>query len=144
MAFEKEIAHSLYSAYEAYLDLKAQLHDVQQLRVEQLQAMKEGQNELALTEDGSEQDGKNGSSSAEDENSSSHKKPPPTLEERELQIHRDLDQLAKKIEVAVQLLTQSHTSSAAMLGEFENLRTFKIMTGESYALNGVLPLKAKK
>lgn len=144
MAFEKEIAHSLYSAYEAYLDLKTQLHDVQQLRLEQLQAAKESQNELALIEGGSEQDGKKGSSKAEDESSSSHKKPPPTIEDHELQIHKDLDQLAKKIESAVQLLTQSHTSSATMLGEFENLRTFKIMSGASFALNGVLPLKAKK
>jgi hypothetical protein len=144
MALEKEIAHSLYSAYEAYLDLKSQLHDVQQLRVEQLQALREGQHELSLIEESSDQDAKHEAHDAGDELSSSKKKPPPTIEDHELQIHKDLDMLAKKIENAIQLLTQNHTSSAAMLGEFENLRTFKIMTGESFALNGVLPLKPKK
>ena len=144
MAFEKEIAHHLYSAYEAYLDLKTQLHDVQQLRVEQLQALEQSHSELALEEGAANQNAKREAKADEDEMSSSKRNPPPTIEEHELQIHKDLDTLAKKIESLIQLLTQNHTSSAAMLAEFENLRTYEIMTGGSFALNGVLPLKAKK
>ena len=144
MAFEKEIAHHLYSAYEAYLDLKTQLHDVQQLRVEQLQALGQSQSELALEEGATNQKAKSEAKADEDEMSSSKRNPPPTIEEHELQVHKDLDTLAKKIESLIQLLTQNHTSAAAMLAEFENLRTYEIMTGGSFVLNGVLPLKAKK
>ncbi len=143
MAFEKEIAHSLYSAYEVYMDLKTQLSDVQQLRIEQLESVKSAQTELA-TEESAQSHAQAESADAHDETSSSKKKPPPTIEDHEEQVHKDLDILGKKIESLVQMLTQNHTTAAAMLGEFENLRTFKIMSGELFALNGVLPLKAKK
>lgn len=143
MAFEKEIAHHLYSAYEVYLDLKTQLHDLQLLRQEQLLALKEENAELALLEDHAQQEAKSEPHDNDEQVSSSNKKLPPTIEDHEQQVHKDLDSLAKKIESLVQLLTQNHTTAATMLGEFENLRTFKIMSGDTFVLNGVLPLKAK-
>jgi hypothetical protein len=72
------------------------------------------------------------------------KKPLPTVEDHELKVQRDLDLLGQKIQALVQLLTQNHTTSPTMLGEFENLRTFKVLSGEGFALNSVLPLKPKR
>ncbi len=143
MAFEKEIAHSLYSAYEVYLDLKAQLHDVQQLRTQQLQEALSRIPEPVLEETDK---GKGGHEHADHDvdHAVGKKKPIPTIDDHEQQIHRDLDELAKKIENLVQSLTQNHTTAPTMLGEFENLRTFKIMSGEKFALNSVLPLKPNR
>ena len=143
MAFEKEIAHSLYSAYEVYLDLKEQLHDLQQLRTQQLQ---EALSRIPVP-DLEENDKGKGQHALEDqdaEHSVGKKKRIPTIEDHEQQVHHDLDMLAKKIEGLVQSLIQNHTTAPAMLVEFENLRTFKIMSGEKFALNVVLPLKPNR
>ena len=142
MAFEKEIAHNLYSAYEVYMDLKEQLQDLQKMRNQQLQEALSRIPEPVLEESDK---GKSGHQQADHDvdHSVGKKKRIPTIEDHEQQVHLDLDLLAKKIESLVQSLTQNHTTAPTMLGEFENLRTFKIMSGEKFALNSVLPLKAK-
>jgi hypothetical protein len=52
--------------------------------------------------------------------------------------------LMLKMESLVKLLTQSHTNAHALKQEFENIRTFKYLSGETFLLGAVLPLKAKR
>jgi len=139
MASEKEIAHHLYGAYEAYLDLKVQIHEAQQMRADQLEeALSQ------IPEPAFEQVDQGKGKKEQKDHSIGKKKPLPTVEDHELKVERDLDLLGQKIQALVQLLTQNHTTSPTMLGEFENLRTFKVLSGEGFALNSVLPLKPKR
>jgi len=143
MAFEKKIAHHLYSAYEAYLDLKVKIQDAQHMRVRELQDVLSKIPTPELEETGQGHDGYD-PSDHHGEHAEAKKKPLTEVEKQELQVHLELDLLGKQIEALVQLLTQHHTTSPTMLGEFENLRTFKVLTGTKFLLGPVLPLKPNR
>lgn len=56
----------------------------------------------------------------------------------------DSNEMINQVESLVKLLTHSHTSAESLRQEFENIRTFKFLSGETFQLGKVLALKPKR
>jgi hypothetical protein len=67
-----------------------------------------------------------------------------TWDQHRQKLSTDSLEMIKQIESLVKLLTQSHTSAEALRQEFENIRTFKFLSGETFQLGKVLALKPKR
>ncbi len=135
MELDRQIADTIYALYE--------LMQAHALSLKEL-------NSVDIKESNNDSGSEGGTPTLESGSLIEHDHEEPLIHDQETWIeHRkklsaDSIEMIKQIESLVKMLTQSHTSAEALRQEFENIRTFKFLSGETFQLGKVLPLKAKR
>jgi chromosome segregation ATPase len=136
---DKDIADTLYSSYELILKIKDQFIDFDEFRPQ----VPEHTPAVAPNPKASKEE-KEQALEVEHERHAVYEAHLHSWQKKHADLSQEFDVLGKKIEHLVKALTRHHTSAADLLQEMENIRTYKILSGEAYLLGAILPLKAKK
>jgi chromosome segregation ATPase len=136
---DKDIVDTLYSSYELILKIKDQIIDIDEFRPQ----LSDNSKLLALNPNAKKEE-REKYEEQEQGRLADYEVHLHSWQKKHADLSRELEVLSKKVEHLVIALTRHHTSAADLLQEMENIRTYKILSGEAYLLGGVLPLKAKK
>ena len=136
---DKDIVDTLYSSYELILQIKEKFIEFDEFRPQ----IPESTNLVALNAKPTKEE-KDKAEEVDQERHASYEEHLHSWQKKHAALSHELDALGKKIEHLVLSLTRHHTSAADLLQEMENIRTYKILSGEAYLLGAILPLKPKK
>lgn len=136
---DKDIVDTLYSSYELILKIKEKFIEFDEFRPQ----IPESTNLVALNARSTKEE-KDKAEEVDQERHASYEEHLLSWQKKHATLSHELDALGKKIEHLVLSLTRHHTSAADLLQEMENIRTYKILSGEAYLLGAILPLKPKK
>jgi succinyl-CoA synthetase beta subunit len=135
MELDRQIADTIYALYELMQAHTLSLKELNSVEIKESSNDSSSADESATLESGSLIEHDEGESLIHDQE---------TWIQHRQKLSADSLEMIKQIESLVKMLTQSHTSAEALRQEFENIRTFKFLSGETFQLGKVLPLKAKR
>ena len=136
---DKDIVDTLYSSYELILKIKDQFIAFDEFRPQ----MHDSTAHLALGPKATKQETEKADEAAQAQ-LAAYEEHLLSWQKKHATLSHELDALGKKVEHLVLSLTRHHTSAADLLQEMENVRTYKILSGEAYLLGAIMPLKPKK
>lgn len=135
MELDRQIADTIYALYELMQAHALSLKELNSVEIKESTHDSKSQEEAPTLESGSLIELEGGEPLVHDHE---------TWVQHRQKLSAESLEMIKQIESLVKMLTQSHTSAEALRQEFENIRTFKFLSGETFQLGKVLPLKAKR
>jgi phage regulator Rha-like protein len=136
---DKDIVDTLYTSYELILKIKEQFIEFDEFRPqvpESTSMISQNARSTKAERDQAEE--------VDDQRHETYQEHLHHFQKKHSELSHQIDALGKKVEHLVLALTKHHTSAADLLQEMENIRTYKILSGEAFLLGAILPLKPKK